>query len=147
MGYRDIEAVRRIRAIRKAQGRCTDCGVARPLKIGSQVCVKCGDRCVESGKRRHSELKASAFQAYGGAVCVCCRESTMTFLSIDHVGGGGGRERMNGPARSHFYRWLKGRGYPPGYRVLCFNCNHGRYLNGGVCPHEEQRGGETQVVN
>jgi hypothetical protein len=34
---------------------------------------------------------------------------------------------------------LKKRGYPPGYRVLCFNCNRGRYLNGGVCPHEIER--------
>jgi hypothetical protein len=28
--------------------------------------------------------------------------------------------------------------YPPEYQVLCFNCNCGRALNGGRCPHEDQ---------
>jgi hypothetical protein len=31
--------------------------------------------------------------------------------------------------------WLKRHNFPPGFRILCFNCNSGRHLNGGICPH------------
>lgn len=35
-----------------------------------------------------------------------------------------------------FYRWLRKHSYPKGnFRLLCFNCNCGRELNGGICPH------------
>jgi hypothetical protein len=29
-------------------------------------------------------------------------------------------------------------GFPPGYQVLCMNCNHGKRMNNGVCPHKER---------
>jgi hypothetical protein len=27
--------------------------------------------------------------------------------------------------------------FPPGFRLLCSNCNFGRARNHGVCPHQE----------
>jgi hypothetical protein len=36
-----------------------------------------------------------------------------------------------------FYMWLIRRGFPVGFQVLCFNCNIGRSMNGGICPHKE----------
>jgi hypothetical protein len=34
---------------------------------------------------------------------------------------------------------LKRLGWPKEkYRILCANCNHGRALNGGVCPHQQR---------
>jgi hypothetical protein len=32
-------------------------------------------------------------------------------------------------------------GFPAGFQVLCFNCNQGRRLNHGVCPHVEAQYG------
>jgi hypothetical protein len=26
--------------------------------------------------------------------------------------------------------------FPPGFQLLCSNCNHGRARNGGICPHK-----------
>jgi coproporphyrinogen III oxidase len=45
-------------------------------------------------------------------------------LSIDHVLSGGTKHRKNlrGIGGHHFYRWLKKKGFPPGYQVLCMNC-------------------------
>lgn len=78
--------------------------------------------------------------AYGGS-CACCGETESVFLTIDHIGeDGGGRNRYrDGPFRSsdQFYGWLIKASFPPEFRLLCFNCNSGRHINGGTCPHEE----------
>jgi hypothetical protein len=69
------------------------------------------------------------------------------FLTIDHISEDGAEHRrQNNISMGHsqggaipMCRWLKRHGYPPGFQVLCFNCNSGKHLNGGVCPHEEDR--------
>lgn len=33
--------------------------------------------------------------------------------------------------------WLARHKYPEGFQLLCWNCNCGRAINGGICPHEE----------
>jgi len=37
---------------------------------------------------------------------------------------------------NRIHRWLKKHKYPDGFQVLCFNCNVGKYLNKGTCPHK-----------
>ncbi|MDP3891935.1 hypothetical protein [Nocardioides sp.] len=73
---------------------------------------------------------------YGG-ICVCCGESRYEFLSMDHPNNDGAQHRrdITGP---NFRRWLKRNNFPPGFRVLCINCNfsRGRY---GYCPHEKEK--------
>jgi len=83
-------------------------------------------------------LKLAAFEAYGGAFCSCCGEKELIFLSIDHING---RKDVGhkGMLSKDLYLWLANHDYPDGFRVLCFNCNHGRFLNAGICPHEEKR--------
>jgi len=87
-------------------------------------------------------LKEETFEAYGGIFCSCCGETHLSFLTLDHIDGGGNemrrKNKLNGSTA--VYKWLKDRGYPPGYQVLCFNCNVGKYINGGVCPHVQQTG-------
>lgn len=82
-------------------------------------------------------LRLAALEAYG-RVCACCGESRIEFLAVDHIGGAGNEHRRNVKARSgqNLYNWLKSNGYPPGFRVLCHNCNMalGFY---GYCPHAE----------
>ena len=70
--------------------------------------------------------------AYGGK-CDCCGEKYYEFLSIDHVGGGGTRERkkMNG---KRFFNYLINNNYPKNYRLLCHNCNQSLGVY-GYCPH------------
>ena len=77
------------------------------------------------------------FEAYG-ARCVCCLETIRKFLTIDHVSGNGNVERkeFNG---LKMYAKIIHDGFTNKYRILCWNCNTGRYHNGGICPHEEIR--------
>lgn len=94
----------------------------------------------ERGRQRNRKYKEAAFAGYGGACCACCGESGLAFLTIDHVNGCTKEQRKREGLGSQFYLWLKKNGYPAGYQVLCFNCNMGRQVNGGVCPHKVQGG-------
>jgi hypothetical protein len=81
-------------------------------------------------------IRDEVIQAYGGWRCLCCGETEHAFLSLDHIGGNGYKHqkevRRFGGA---YYVWLKQNGFPEGFRVLCHNCNQGRRMNGGSCPH------------
>ena len=48
----------------------------------------------------------------------------MRALQLDHIEGGGNKDRQAKGTGSTFYAWLKRNGYPPGYQVLCANCNY-----------------------
>jgi hypothetical protein len=73
-----------------------------------------------------------------GIVCACCGEDNVDLLTIDHVNGGGKKHRKEIGVRAGygFYSWLRNNNFPTGFQVLCFNCNDGRSVNGGICPHE-----------
>jgi len=91
----------------------------------------------EKSARARKRIKDSVFAVYGGYICACCHEAEPIFLTLDHVDGGGKKhKRAIGKQGKNFYYWLKREGYPKGYQVLCHNCNHGRFLNGGTCPHK-----------
>ncbi len=98
-------------------------------------------------KAQRIRILQEMVEAYGGR-CVCCGESRVLFLTIDHVNNDGAAERKGmgdgptpnnkkGRAGINFYRYLKKMGYPQDkYRLLCFNCNCGRARNDGFCPHQ-----------
>ena len=97
------------------------------------------ERRVEQDKINHRVLKREVMGAYGGD-CQCCGESELMFLTIDHINQDGANHRRElGPSMLgfRFYRWLKQQGFPPGYQVLCYNCNCGSFRNGGICPHKQ----------
>jgi len=80
--------------------------------------------------------KRLVFTHYGGdpPKCTCCGETHMEFLTIDHINGGGSKDRKKGLIGHDFYAWLIRNGYPEGYRVLCMNCNFS-LGHWGYCPH------------
>lgn len=96
-------------------------------------------------KNRQLKLKNEVFNAYGGFMCNCCDETIKEFLSLDHINNNGAEERkknLGGQNQSgtKFYRWLKQNKFPrkEDYQILCMNCNTGKRLNSGVCPHITQ---------
>lgn len=83
-----------------------------------------------------ARIRTEFINAYGGA-CGCCGEKEPRFLTLDHVNGGGGKQRKNGVSTQALCGRLKRAGWPKGeYTLCCWNCNSGRHLNGGVCPHK-----------
>ena len=81
-----------------------------------------------------------AHYSQGTMCCKCCGEKELIFLTIDHINGGGNKQRisLSGNKRyaGHgFYEWLIKNKYPEGFQILCMNCNFGKHRNGGICPH------------
>lgn len=79
-------------------------------------------------RKGNQELRAIVIAGYGNR-CSCCGETRIKFLNVDHVNGNDGRRG------SYLLRYIVRHNFPPEYRVLCFNCNLGREVNGGICPH------------
>jgi len=101
---------------------------------------------------RYAAMKDAVFAAYGGYRCSCCGETQPLFLTIDHVDEGGADHRRQMSKEGQDYRsatgyktycWLVKHEFPPGFQVLCANCNHGRFRNGGICPHRRSEGSTT----
>jgi hypothetical protein len=96
-------------------------------------------------RQYRKKIRRAALDAYGGLVCSCdhngvpCGSHPEEFLGIDHINGDGVNVKYRGGKT--LYAWLRKNRYPPGFRVLCHNCNMalGFY---GHCPHsttEKQR--------
>jgi len=101
-------------------------------------------------RRRLERARYRVLSHYSGGTpsCACCGETTYQFLSIDHTGGGGGKERakLQISGSGQFYLYLEREGFPPGYRVLCHNCNlsYGFY---GYCPHTDTAQGSDWLAD
>lgn len=99
------------------------------------------DKYREQHVRWQSALKAEVFGHYGGR-CVCCGESDMRFLSLDHVRGDGRRHRdsisiaKSGAGSVTVWYWAKKNNFPSTLQVLCYNCNFAKRTK-ILCPHQE----------
>ena len=83
--------------------------------------------------REHKKkLRKKVIEGYGGK-CKCCGETQNEFLALDHINGGGTKERKRVHAHT-LYSFVIRNNFPPEYRILCHNCNAslGHY---GYCPH------------
>jgi hypothetical protein len=84
--------------------------------------------------KRYADRRKKVLEYYGGK-CTCCGETIPQFLAIDHINGDGKKHRKEiGPM--DITAWLVKNNFPDGFQILCHNCNHGRFLNGGICPHQ-----------
>lgn len=96
----------------------------------------------ERGKQRRAEnrrqLRREFIEVYGGK-CQCCGETTLEFLTIEHLQGGGRQERKT-MSTEHLLRKLKRAGWEKDkrYGLLCFNCNQAKGAY-GYCPHQKNK--------
>lgn len=86
-------------------------------------------------KAYRCKLRRQIFEAYG-CKCACCGECEEKFLAIDHVNNDGAIERKQYGAGVGLLRKIIREKYPDSYQLLCHNCNVGKHLNGGICPHK-----------
>lgn len=95
-------------------------------------------------KKNLLQLKTEIYEHYckGNPRCACCGEDQFKFLSIDHIKNDGashrktifGNSRVGGGIR--FYKWIINNNFPVFLQILCMNCNYGKRINGGICPHK-----------
>ena len=93
-------------------------------------------------KARREIFKDKCFVAYGGYKCACCGETEPLFLSLDHINNDGAewrREAVWGtPPRRATGRidgWWRTSSQTVSFRYSVANCNHGKRMNDGICPH------------
>jgi len=68
--------------------------------------------------------------------CLCCSESILEFLTIDHVNNDGAEHRRQVKKEgTGLIQWLIKNDFPEGFQILCYNCNCAKRLN-GICPHQ-----------
>ncbi len=126
-----------------AAGLCILCGKL-PHSPNIKRCPKCSKHVLKRQRIRLNKLKKAAFEHYGGPICACCGEDIEILLTIDHINNDGNLHRLLSKKACKIYSWLKLNNYPSGFQVLCFSCNIGKHLNGGVCPHKQN---ETRINN
>ena len=78
-------------------------------------------------KRSFDKLRIEVFMHYSNnkMECARCGYNNIDALCLDHIHNNGYYERkvLKISGGSNFYRWLKNRGFPSGYQILCHNCN------------------------
>lgn len=143
---------------------CSKCGEVKPLEEFSQAkrfaynrnswCKLCVNSYGRERRKNNPEVSKRAKEShYKSRIqvmlhyckdnileCACCGQNEPRFLCLDHIDGGGNahRKSIGGSNRSAIWWWLKKNGYPPGFQVLCHNCNMAKAFS-GICPHEEAR--------
>lgn len=126
------------RKIYKQAGLCSRCG--KEKENSNLTCSICLQKQTE--KRQHN--KDIVFAAYGGYKCSCCGENIKEFLQIDHINNDGAKHRKSifGEKNKNkpLYSWIIKNNFPPMFQILCANCNWGKRMNNGVCPHEKLNG-------
>jgi len=148
---------RRLSAItafgRKREMHCAHCK-ACDIKQTRAYYRKNRDRVLALDKKtkvqRWNRIKETVFLAYGGFRCACCGETEKLFLSLDHIANDGAEFRRNNlgdrrRAGYATYAWLYRNGFPEGIQVLCMNCQHGKRMNKGICPHQVRRNDYPQA--
>ena len=136
------------KAGRIASQKCVKCSTRKP-KRGCISCGHCIKRDFRNYKARQADYqrvreisfkakwKEPVYQAYGGYRCNCCGQEGEKFLTIDHVNNDGTEHRKEiGKSSWHLFKWLTRNNFPPGFQVLCWNCNMGKRVNRGTCPHK-----------
>lgn len=91
-----------------------------------------------AGKRKYSDsqrrqrrsvavrkIKLACLAAYSDGTMACsqCGYANLDALSLDHVNNDGTPHRKAIGGGYNIYWDLKRRDYPPGFQVLCMNCN------------------------
>lgn len=124
----------------KYHGHCKACKAVFAKEWARNNREAVNARARDYGQR----MRAKLLEEYGGK-CACCGETEPKFIALDHVNGGGTRQRYIGKNG----RWtssmkpiaiiVKREGYPKDgrYQLLCHNCNSAKGFY-GVCPHTQR---------
>lgn len=82
-------------------------------------------------KKYRTKRREKVLEHYGGK-CVCCGETEPQFLTIDHINGGGNKDRKH--QGSNLYFMVIKNNFPKTFQLLCWNCNCSKGIY-GKCPH------------
>jgi hypothetical protein len=94
-------------------------------RIGKQAYCQQHKNQNEARARKRRKERVVEYYSRGKNCCAICGSTNFNILEVDHVNGGGSKQRKElGIGAGHnFYLYLHRVGYPDGYRILCTGCN------------------------
>ena len=97
-------------------------GVCRPCNVAKTVAWRKAnpDRAKEHKQRHHRKIRNAAIGLLGGK-CKRCGMADPRCLQIDHISGGGSKERKAIGHRGMCNKIIEGKAAE--YQLLCSNCN------------------------
>lgn len=130
------------KAKRSKDGHLSDCKLCHSVAARARWAKNEGlrNRAHEYERLRRIAIRMDVMSHYsqGTPRCACCGIADYEFLSIDHINGGGRKHQGEMGGNKAMYRWLQLNNYPPGFQVLCMNCNMAKH-HYGECPHAQER--------
>ena len=101
-----------------------DGGVYRGIKDACDWQKKNLEKVQKNHRNLFHERRLKAFDLLGNK-CVQCAETDWRCLQIDHINGGGQKERKKFPSHKMFYMYVlkQLRVGSKDYQCLCANCN------------------------
>lgn len=117
----------------RAAGLCVYCKTT-PTN-GRYNCEACAQHEAEQERLRHLKLRKTVYAAYGDK-CACppCGTTDFDFLTVDHINGGGEKDRDEIGHGATWYKWIIENNFPKTLQLLCANCNLSKLRN-GQCHH------------
>ncbi len=110
-------------------GYCPHSNLTQRRRVGRHPLSADGDQAAFKRREVNARLKATALLHYAeDLVCARCPEKHLECLTLDHINDDGAEHRRFEKQAKNLYVWLRQRGYPSGYQVLCFNCNYLKHL-------------------
>lgn len=104
--------------------RCKKCAAARRSKMRVSTTAR---REASNKYQREFNVRRRAavihHYSQGTMSCKRCGFSDIRALTIDHINGGGRKDRERTGAGTTFVYWLHKHKFPEGYQILCMNCN------------------------
>ena len=147
---------------------CTKCHKEKPAttenfyKNGNKLrpeCKKCSKKCDKKRskayyiknkckiRKRHKEnydnIKTRIFNHYGHE-CKVCKENNFDLLCIDHINNDRYKYKIHSGIAT--YLWLIRNNFPPGFQVLCFNCNFKKELKHKKEEHKHTKYSERNTI-
>lgn len=110
---------------------------SKMLKAARNSRLKNSEKIAISKKQKHQELRLAALSSVG-LECVCCKETQLEFLSLDHINGGGRQHRKSvGDSQKLYRQILTSSEIKSLFQTLCHNCNLAKGFY-GTCPHQRK---------
>lgn len=143
----DSNSRRKLWQRRTENNLCVYCGEAPPQqnRKGCSSCLSAKSKSTCQFSKNNKEhmqqyrllIKHEVIEKYGGN-CSCCGEQQILFLTIDHKNNDGYRDRqIKSNSSISWYMSLRREDLRDDLQVLCFNCNLGKSINKGICPHQQ----------
>jgi hypothetical protein len=88
-------------------------------------------------RARRLRVKTEVVSFLGGS-CICCRESDIHKLTVNHVKGDGSRTDLPRGGTDLYLKILSGSTNLTDFQLLCWSCNYSKHLGNGLCVHQRK---------